>query len=404
MDQAGRRTIVIAGAGIAGLTAALAFAQRGCAVRIFERARKMDEIGAGLQLSPNASRILDRLGVLERLRPHAVAPDAVILVDARSLREMARVPLGKAAEQRWGAAYVVAHRADLQQALLATIAAEPAIELGTGTEITGVCSDRGNLCISTASTTEIRGDVIVGADGVWSNVRQSAGLGTDRFSGQVAWRTTMSASSALENGVLRTDAVTAFLHPGVHLVAYPVRAGTQINLVAVTKGDRLSESWAQTSDPQVLFGALRGAHPRLCSVVTSHARWTAWPLHIADLPRWTLPAGIALVGDAAHAMTPFAAQGAAMAIEDAAVLANLVAAAENDLAGALTRYETLRRPRVARVARRGALNHLAWHARGPVALARNLVLKLRSPEQFAADMDWLYGWDAGAAAEGGVKT
>lgn len=410
MTAAGARRVLIAGAGLAGLTAALALARRGFEVRIFERAEKLEQVGAGLQLSPNATRILDRLGVLERLRPLAVAPEAIVLRDAKSLRELARVPLGRGAEERWGAPYVVAHRADLQKALLAAVEANGHIECFTGAEVRDFVFAGGRIEVFVTPTegedkgatpsTEY-GSLLVGADGVWSRVRQSAGLGRSRFTGELAWRVTVAASDIVQTGLLPRDAVTAFLHPGVHLVTYPVRAGTEINLVAVTKGGSLGEGWDSEQDPQALYSAFDGAHRELLEIVKRAGAWLPWPLHAVEIGSWTRPGGLALVGDAAHAMTPFAAQGAAMAIEDAAILADAVAATPDDIAGALTRYEKLRRPRIARVARRGALNHLAWHARGTVALARNLVLGLRSPERLMADMDWLYGWSPGET-DGGV--
>jgi salicylate hydroxylase len=372
------RHITIIGAGIAGLTAALAFARQGFAVRILERAERLEETGAGLQLSPNATRLLDRLGVLERLAPNAICPEAVVLRDARSLRELARVPLGRGAEHRWGAPYIVVHRADLQKALLARVADFAAIELNTGIEI--------------ANAPEANGGLIVGADGVWSAVRKLLGRGESRFSGQVAWRATVDAGYKSED-IAQADIVSAFLHPGVHLVCYPVRGGAATNLVAVMKGGRLAEDWTSQPDPAPLYRAMDSAAPPLRELVEQVGRWTAWPVHTVDRKtRWSDRRDVVLIGDAAHAMTPFAAQGAAMAIEDAVVLADLVAVSA-DLGEALRRYETLRRPRIARVSRRGALNHLAWHASGPVALARNLILRTRPPGKLAADLDWLYGWE-----------
>ncbi|RVD58617.1 FAD-binding protein [Mesorhizobium sp. M2D.F.Ca.ET.185.01.1.1] len=403
MTETRSRQIVIAGAGIAGLTAALAFAERGFPVKLFEQAKQLEAAGAGLQLSPNATRILARLGVLERLLPNAIRPEAVVLKDARNLRELARVPLGAAGESRWGAPYLAAHRADLQAALMATVAQRPEIELVTGAQVTGIATGPQSV-VATVETdgkaTQAAGGLLLGADGVWSSVRAAlagtAGFAASRFSGELAWRATIAAQSAagqVFEQIGASDCVTTFLHPGFHMVAYPVSKGSAFNLAAFTKGERIAEGWSGHADPAILSGAMLGTAATLSRLVALAGPWTAFPIHTVEQRRWTMPEGIALIGDAAHAMTPFAAQGAAMGIEDASMLANLVADFPGDLKQSVATWENLRRPRVERVLKRGALNRLAWHARGPVAIARNLVLATRSVEKLAADLDWLYGWE-----------
>ncbi|TIS53357.1 FAD-dependent monooxygenase [Mesorhizobium sp.] len=414
MDDTRSRQVVIAGAGIAGLTAALAFAERNYPVKLFEQAPHLEAAGAGLQLSPNATRILGRLGVLDKLLPAAVRPQAVVLRDAAKLRELTRVPLGQAAERRWGAPYLVAHRADLQAALMARIAEMPNVELETGARVSNIAAGpRGITAMAEIAAKSViaEGFLAIGADGVWSATRKlgvSARGGASaksRFSGELAWRTTIHADSAAGKAfamVGAADCVTTFLHPGFHLVAYPVRAGKAFNLVAFTEGESIAEDWSGHADAKILAEAMLGTAPALARLAEDAGPWTAWPIHTVDQRQpWTTPDGIALIGDAAHAMTPFAAQGAAMAIEDAATLAGFIAASPVDPKGALAAWEQARRPRVARVARRGALNRLAWHASGPVAIARNLLLKTRSPEELAADLDWLYGWRASEAVDQG---
>lgn len=397
------RHIIVAGAGIAGLTAALSFAAEGFDVDIYERAPKLEEAGAGLQLSPNATRILHRLGVLDTLLPDAVEPQAVVLRSARTLSEVTRVPLARARE-RWNAPYLVAHRADLQSALLTHVLGHDAIRLVTNAEVKDVAAGQHDVAVTVSrggKVEQARGALLVAADGVWSAIRVAMG-GKRNFAGDIAWRTTLPADSAAGMAFARfapTNVVTAFMHPSAHLIAYPVRGGRSINLVALTRDTTLGGSAPSKADPVGLGRALRGTANEIAAVARDAGPWTLWPLHTADQSApWTSHGRIALVGDAAHAMTPFAAQGAAMAIEDVAVLARLVASMPDDIAAALRRYENLRRPRVARVARRGAFNRFTWHAAGPVALARNLVLKALPPEKLVADLDWLYGWAVPAEA------
>lgn len=403
------RHIVISGAGIAGLTAAIAFARRGFAVRILERAAALEEVGAGLQISPNATRILSRLGVLDIVAPLTVRPEAVVLRDATTLKERARVPLGASAERRWKAPYLVAHRADLQSALLARANEIDSIELSLGTSVTDVQLRSDGITVSfdqNGISSEVSASLFVAADGVWSHSRRLVGPNEkSRFSGSLAWRTTLLADSDAGRhfaAFSSPETVTTYLHGGFHLVAYPIRAASAINLAAFTPGRAITEHWAGETSPDALRQAMRDAAPQLAELADKAAPWTIWPLHTVDASRpWTSPGGIALIGDAAHAMTPFAAQGAAMAVEDAYMLADAVASATNT-AQALSQWEAARKPRVAQVARRGALNHFAWNASGPVALARNLFLKLKSPDSLAADMDWLYGWTPPGWAEDGA--
>nr|WP_187972947.1 FAD-dependent oxidoreductase [Aquibium microcysteis] len=398
------RPILVVGAGIAGLTMALALAERGFSVNLFERARVLDEVGAGLQLSPNATRILDRLGVVERLRAAAVQPEAIVLRRARSLREIARVPLGAGAVARWGAPYLTVHRADLQAALVARVQREPSIRLVTGATVRDAAYHARGVTLSidhAGAVIEAAGDLAIAADGVWSTMRGTEGPPRSAFSGLTAWRATLprGPSGGRPDAVLSGAVVTALLHGRFHLVAYPIRAGQAVNLVAVTRGAALTPSWSVPAAKDELAAALSRA-PALARLVGEAGPWTRWPLHTVD-PRgpWTSPRGIALIGDAAHAMTPFAAQGAAMAIEDADVLAETLHRHRDDFPAGLSRYERERKPRVARVVRRGAFNRFVWHAAGPIALGRDAVLRLRGPDRTLADLDWLYGWRGTGSAD-----
>lgn len=394
MDRA--RRIAIAGAGIAGLTSALTFAARGFSVEIFERSPKVEEVGAGLQLSPNATHILRRIGVLPRLDGAAVKPEAIELLRASTLRKVASVPLGEAAQQRWGAPYLTIHRADLQQALLSEVKTTPSIFLHTGVLVSGYEPD-GSIRLASEDGDRLRRDgfeLIVAADGVWSTLRkQIGGAAQSQYSGYLAWRAVINRSAFPHLWKPSTDRVTTFLSPHFHLVAYPLRGGELINLVVLAKGPASAERWANAGNPKELARLMRGADARLLDLVQVAGPWTTWPLHqVAPEGEWTSPDGVVLIGDAAHAMTPFAAQGAAMAIEGAAVLADTMARFPDDRMSALRAYKAIRTPRVIRAAKRGAFNRFAWNAAGPIALGRDIVLSLRPSQSLAADMDWLYGW------------
>jgi salicylate hydroxylase len=406
MDGIRSRQIIIAGAGIAGLTAALAFAARGFSVQVFERSLELTEVGAGLQLSPNATRILGRLGVMRALGRSAVRPSAVLLRDAATLSELARIPLGDAAETRWKAPYLVVHRADLQKALLKTVERESEIRLTLGATVRDIAIHLQGVTASIdlgSTIRDARGLLLVGADGVWSSLRSLAGAsGRSRFSRQIAWRRTIRSDLPGAAALFSETTVTAFLHPGFHMVAYPVRGGSAINLAAFTKGGSTGEGWSGSAQIEQLMTAMRGTAPALLDLARTGDDWTTWPIHTIRPGQPYIAGGsMALIGDAAHAMTPFAAQGAAMAIEDAETLAACVADHADDLASALGRWEARRRARIGKARSRGTLNRFAWHASGPVALVRNEVLRRRGPAKLMADLDWLYGYDA--ATDGKVS-
>ena len=419
MNERPPREILVAGAGIAGLTAAIALADRGFAVRVFERAPELQEIGAGLQLSPNATRLLTRLGVLDLLTSSAVAPPAIVLRDARNLKALAQVPLGADAEKRWGAPYLVTHRADLQAALLAAAKRRPRISLVTGATVQEVDLQASHVSLMVEIGGQVEpfsGALLVGADGVWSELRtKGAPGGAARFSDQMAWRRTLPAGDQRISWFPGDLTVNAFLHPGFHLVAYPLRGGSQINLVAFTKTNgRAEESWSAAADPLPLRKAMASTAPEMARLAVGGEAWRTWPVYTVDNSiRWVRDR-LVLIGDAAHALTPFAAQGAAMAIEDAVTLAAVIGEAVGITNGtevakvlslsdtarlrqALLAWEASRKSRLAAVRKRGAFNEFVWHASGPFALARNLVLRARPPQSLAADMDWLYGWEPGAS-------
>jgi salicylate hydroxylase len=379
-------TTAIVGAGIAGLTAALCLARQGIRSVILERADHLSEVGAGLQISPNSAKILNDIGVLAKLEPLWNEPESVNLVSGITLQALAAVPVGRNARTRWGAPYGVLLRATLQKALLDAVLENPLCRLMLGQDIAAFTKD------SIAGITGIAPDLIIGADGVWSTVRKSmTTCEKSHFSGSFAWR--FMVDPGLCPAQLGHDHVTAFLGPYAHVVTYPIRETTSLNIVCITTGDEPEEAWSKTVDAvrkKELLRQFSGWNPAIARMLDGAREITYWPLYqMADGP-WQNGRETVLIGDAAHAMTPFAAQGASMAIEDADLLALYIR--KQGLTNALAQFEADRRKRVARVRSRGAFNSFAYHASGPVGFARDLVLKWRSPASLAADLDWLYGY------------
>ena len=382
------KTAAIIGAGIAGLTAALALARHGVRSHIFEQADVLTEVGAGLQISPNASRILDTLGVLDALLPIWLEPKDVQLVSGSSLRPVALVPCGDFAKERWGSPYGTAHRATLQKALLDAVTANALCTLHLGRHI-DIKDKQGLDGIAGLSV-----DLVIGADGVWSKTRALVpGAPSPLFSGNIAWRFTIPEASAPT--ILNRASVTAFLGPSSHLVCYPIRENAAFNIVAIVSGNGASHDWSATGSKAQRDQMLRGFsgwNSAILRMLETQEQASFWPLYEMGPGRWHNGSDTILIGDAAHAMMPFAAQGAAMAIEDAFELAGMLAT--RPVPEALDLYEKHRAPRIARLRQRAAFNQFAYHARGPIRMARDLVLSLRPPQSLAADMDWIYGYRA----------
>jgi len=399
---AASRTIFIAGAGIGGLTAALALAARGFRVVVIEKAERLEEVGAGLQLSPNASRILISLGLKERLAARAVVPEAISIMSARAGGEVIRLPLGEAASQRAGAPYWVIHRADLQAALQAQVNDHPDVDLRLGWQFEDVAVHAKGLTVVQRRGNGRQQDLalaLIGADGIWSTVRQHLFPQVQpRFSGLIAWRGTLEATQLPREYTGRR--VQLWMGPSAHLVAYPISAGRQINVVAIVPGTWNTPGWSAAGNGLELKNAFVASRwPSTARMMINAVDgWRKWAL-------FTLPEGgewssgaIGLLGDAIHAMLPFAAQGAGMAIEDAAVLAKCLSEDHADSAAtvavALKRYGRLRRSRVARVQRTARNSGRIYHLTGPAALARDLAIRALGPERMLARQDWIYDWRA----------
>jgi salicylate hydroxylase len=400
------RTIVIAGAGIGGLTASLALAGQGFRVVVLEKAERLEEAGAGLQLSPNASRVLIDLGLQPRLAACAVTPDAISIMSARSGGEIVRLPLGDAANLRAGAPYWVVHRADLQAALQAHVNDHPDIELRLGCQFEDVAGHAKGLTVVQRSGMTRQQEsalALVGADGIWSTVRHHLFPDAQpQFSGLIAWRGTLEANQLPREYTSRR--VQIWMGPNAHFVAYPISGARQINVVAVVPGTWNRPGWSAPGEANEIknaFASSRWLGP-VRMMLGAVDEWRKWALFTApDGGGWT-DGPIGLLGDAAHAMLPFAAQGAGMAIEDAAVLAKCLGAylAESHNEGGLTiaaamqRYARLRRPRVMRVQRAAQQAGRIYHLTGAAAFARDLAIRAMGAERMQARQDWIYDWRA----------
>jgi salicylate hydroxylase len=399
---AASRTIVVAGAGIGGLTAALALAGRGFRVVVLEKAERLEEAGAGLQLSPNASRVLIDLGLQPRLAARAVTPEAISIMSAQNGGEVIRLPLGEAATSRAGAPYWVMHRADLQAALQAEVNDHPDIELRLGCQFEDVVPHAKGLTVVQRSGMTRQQEVavaLVGADGIWSTVRHHLFPEVQpQFSGLIAWRGTLDTTQLPRE--YASCRVQLWMGPDAHLVAYPISGARKINIVAVVPGTWNRPGWSAPGEVCEIKNAFASARwpGNARMIIGAVDDWRKWALFtIPDGGEWT-DGAIALLGDAAHAMLPFAAQGAGMAIEDAAVLARCLGERVGESAAgipaALKNYAQLRRPRVARVQRAARQSGRIYHLPGPAAYARDFTIKAIGARRMLARQDWIHDWRA----------
>jgi salicylate hydroxylase len=392
--MASSRTIIVAGAGIGGLTAALSLATAGFRVIVMEQAERLEEAGAGLQLSPNASRILVALGLGGQIADRAVAPEAIAIGSARG-RALARIPLGDNATKRYGAPYWAVHRADLQSILRDAVEAHPDIELRLGTKAEDFVTHAHGVTVAAQRNfraADERGIALVCADGLWSPLRARLGhRELPEFRNRTAFRALVSAADVPEP--FRAPTTHLWLGRDAHLVHYPVKSGHQINIVAIVGDSEGRPGWTEKASRNELLSYYEGrrwAEPIL-RLLSAPQHWSKWSLYdLPPLPSWG-DGAVTLLGDAAHPMLPFLAQGAAMAIEDAAILTAHLAKSPDDPAAAMRRYERERRPRTAKVQQAARSNAKIYHL-GLGALARDFFLRRSGGNGLLARYDWLYDW------------
>ena len=393
MDAA--RNVVVAGAGIGGLTAALALAKSGFRVTVMEQAERLDEIGAGIQLSPNASRILIGLGLADRLESSLVTPEELKVMNARTGRVMARASLRDAAE-RFGAPYWVVHRGDLQAALREAVRTTPLIALHLGMRADDFAVHHNGITVAGTSRMqpiETHGSALIGADGLWSTLRARLGHRAEpRFAHYTAWRALVPAQAVAPE--LSSPALNLWLGRNTHLVHYPVKGGALVNVVAIVRDNWREAGWSATGkrdDILARFPAGMWQAPAR-QLLGAADNWQKWALYdCAPLERWG-KGPVTLLGDAAHPMLPYLAQGAAMAIEDAAVVAQCLARSPADPAVAFRQYENKRRKRTARTQRAARRNGTIYHMGGAEAFLRTLALIAMRGTGLLRPYNWLYRW------------
>ena len=398
MDRALK--LLIVGGGIGGLTAALACAKSGHEVILLEQADAFSDIGAGLQIPPNAMKVLNALGADGRVSRDAVRPQSLRLRHGATLdgKIIFDVPLGAVAERRWGAPYLHIHRADYIEALYDLVRQVPNIEVRLGQIVTDIRLDDERVVLTLGGGTQLEGDALIGADGLHSVVRHSMhGSDSPRFTGNIAWRTTVPVS-ALGPDAPETVACV-WVGPGRHVVTYRLRGGSLVNFVGVVETSAAgSESWKTRGSKAEAQADFDGWHPTITRIldVASESSLFRWSLFDrAPLPFWSR-GRVTLLGDAAHPMLPFFAQGAAMATEDAWVLAQCLENAET-VEAAFQHYEAKRLPRASRVQAASRGNMKTFHRSGrleklltygPMAIAGRL-----APQLVRKRLDWLYGAD-----------
>ncbi len=390
------RTIYIAGAGIAGLTLALALAKFGATVVVLERTQTLQTAGAGIQISPNARCVLDRLGLSRQLTQSAFVPQAIDIYPFRRPRPLISLQIGQEAQERFGAPYAVIHRADLAEILFNACRRFANIDIQFGVRQFDLETHARGLSITVEQTDHnainARAFAFIGADGVHSCTRTLILSGPEsEYSGYVAWRTMIPISMLADTGIIARDRTSLLWGPGFHAVAYPHPRHDRFNVALFTKeklDDPRKISSVQTpSLPRMLLKS-----PQIEAIMENAiAGWSMWPLNAVSTSTWH-KGPVGLIGDAAHAMLPFQAQGAAMGIEDAAALAPLLIT-ETDAQSALARYQSLRQKRVDRVQRISARNGMIYHMEWPFSLARDMIVSAQGTTGHFDRLNWLYGYD-----------
>ena len=401
MSDGDRPRALVAGGGIGGLAAGIACARAGFDVQVFERAAAFAPIGAGIQLGPNATRVLHAWGLDVALSDIASFPDRLVVRHAHSGSELGRLPLGGRAVERYGAPYVTVHRGDLHHLLLIALLAMPQAELQLDRAIDAFRHDDNGVTLPpTDPEADIaQADLLVGADGLWSATREAMlADGPPQATGHLAYRALVRQTD-LPEGLRNRDQVDVWLGRRLHVVAYPVRGGEWLNLVSIVHRQHAAvppetRSWDQPTDAAELLDAVGSVCPMLEALIRAVPDWRLWVLYDRPPMRGAQEHGhgrVVLIGDAAHPMRPYLAQGAGMAIEDAAMLEAVLGGARGvDVVPRLSQFAQQRWRRNARVQARAQRNSAIFHATGPLALGRDLAMRVLGERLL--DLPWLYGY------------
>ena len=382
--------MLVAGGGIGGLAAALALARQGFAVKVLEQSARIGEIGAGIQLGPNAFSAFDALGIGDAARSRAVYVDRLMMMDAVDESEVASMPVGSEFRSRFGNPYAVSHRADVHLSLLEGVQQNPRIELTTSTRVERIEQDDRGVTAFDQQGNAHRGAALVGCDGVKSHVREQFVADPVRVSGHVVYRAV--ADSATFPADLKLNAPCLWAGPNCHLVHYPLRGGEQYNVV-VTFHSRDHEQWGVTDgsrDEVLSYFTEIGPRPR--RLLDLPKTWRRWATADREpIGRWSF-GRVTLLGDAAHPMMQYLAQGACMAMEDAVTLGEAMRASDGDFEAGFRRYEQARITRTARVVLMTREMGRIYHASGVERLVRNDLWRDRTPQRYYDAVEWLYGW------------
>ena len=388
----GSAPFLISGGGIGGLAAAYALARQGFPVRLFEQSPEFREVGAGIQLGPNIFRMLEKLGLKDEVLADAHRPPAQEMRDALTGKLITRIPLGEAFARRFGQPYAVTHRADIHGTLLKACQNSNLITLETDRHVDGYEDHGDRISITLADGERAEGCALIGCDGMWSAIRERiVGDGKPRVSGHIAYRGVLKREEVPDD-LWRPD-VVLWAGPRTHFVHYPLRRGELYNLVAVFHSDHYEEGWNAEGAKDVMWQHFKMQVPQVTRMLERIETWRMWVLCDREPVKNWSKGRVTLLGDAAHPMLQYLAQGACMAIEDAVMLADKVAEQPGDPQAAFAAYQQGRYLRTARVQIMARVYGEFYHARGPTAELRNMMLSNRTPEQSYDGIAWLYGED-----------
>lgn len=385
--------VIVAGGGIGGLAAALALVRQGFNVTVLEQAPEIGEIGAGIQLGPNAFHAFDALGVGDKARSRAVYTDYMVMHDALDEYQVGKIPTGEAFIQRFGNPYAVIHRADVHMSLLEGAQETGRVEFHTSTRVERIEQDVSSVTVRCANGKTYRGQALIGADGGKSVVRAQFVNDPPRVTGHVVYRAVVEKKDFPED--LRWNAASIWVGPNCHLVHYPLRGGEQYNVV-VTFHSRDKEEWSVTDgSKEEVLSYFQGICPKARQLIELPKTWKRWATADREpIDNWVY-GRVTILGDAAHPTTQYLAQGACMALEDAVTLGEALRTHDNDWTQALDLYKRSRVARTARIVLSAREMGRIYHAKGVERLVRNDLWKGRSTERFYDAMEWLYGWNVG---------